>query len=909
MLRQEQKNIWQNLFEKKEKANLSEYLKVYQKRIQQESEKLFVSEFLYPIFGKYNIKYVIPQYPFIDSEGRSRRIDFAIIKDGKKLAFEVNGEFYHAEGIIPNEMFDDNLSRQNEILNAGYQLLRFSYNQLQSPAWRKRVFENIRRSVYKKFPELISETIIEPNYLQKEVLKNLDLYRSKGWKKGIVVLPTGTGKTYLSAFDTLKTNGKILFIVHRLDILNQSKVAFEKIYPKEKLGLLTGHVQENLKKSKVLFVSKDSLKNAVHLNIFKKDEFSYIIVDEVHHGQAPSYKLILDYFDPSFFMLGLTATPDRMDRKDIFEIFDYNKVFEYSLIEAIESGFLVPFNYYGLKDNINYSNIRYKGEKYNVRDLDRHLIIEKRNQQIFEEYLEKGKGNKAIGFCCSIKHAERMAEFFNLQDIPSVAITSLTDQRTDLIDKFKKNEVAVAFTVDIFNEGMDFPNVQVLMFLRPTESKTIFMQQLGRGLRLCGGKSNIVVLDFISNYKKANKIRKYISKNLKAVRNPKNKRIEKIEYKYSPKCNVYFDSEVEQIFDAQDRQEREITKEDLIGAYYDLSESLQRKPTQEDINQHGEFKISKYLSVFKSWVKFLREIGEFTEASYHFPQGLHLGHLLYIIKVVNSSRFKKSHLNQKFVKLRGNFDPGRLGTFQRQTKYKLQGLMELGLLIDDRTLEKDEKLELKLTPQGLIFYRLLKSVIETLNLSFKKKQQNIPSWDMNIPATDFNLSIRSFLLKHKNKKDKIRAIFLEMHAIRLMLNYLYRVERKQIISKIDIYKGFFNSQEVARYCDQNGIEIATEEGAKHRCPFLLNVLEAIGILENRKNEVELKTFLVSPKLLISQHREPDTLLKMRFEAIKKYYLKTVIDLPANELSILKELFGKDFLTSNYFLNKMEFNNA
>ena len=164
-------------------------------------------------------------------------------------------------------------------------------------------------------------------------------------------------------------------------------------------------------------------------------------------------------------------------------------------------------------------------------------------------------------------------------------------------------------------------------------------------------------------------------------------------------------------------------------------------------------------------------------------------------------------------------------------------------------------------------------------------------------------------MKYKNKKNTIRSIFLEMNAIRLMLNYLYRVERKKIISKADIYKGFFNSQEVARYCDQNGIEIATEEGAKHRCPFLLNVLEAIGILENRRNEVELKTFLISPKLLISKHKEPDTLLKIRFEAIKKYYLKNVIDLPENELSILKELFGKEFLTSKYFLNKMEFNNA
>ncbi len=903
------RNLWKNLFEKKEIVELSEYLSSYKKRITQNSEKLFVSEFLYPILGKKNIKYVIPQYPFIDSEGKNRRIDFVILKNSKKIALEVNGELYHAEGVIPNEMFDDNLYRQNEILNSGYKLLRFSYNQLQSSAWRQRVFEDLRKLIQENFPELISETIVKPNYLQEEVLKALHLYRERGWKKGIVVLPTGTGKTYLSAFDTLKTDGRVLFIVHRLDILSQSKKAFEKVYPKEKLGLLTGDVREHLKDSKTLFASKDSLKNVSNLKIFKKNEFAYIIVDEVHHGQAPTYKSIIEYFNPTFFMLGLTATPDRMDRKDIFELFDYNKVFEYSLIEAIENGFLVPFNYYGLKDNINYSNIRYKGTKYNIQDLDRHLIIEKRNKQILEEYLKKGHGNKAIGFCCSIKHANRMSRFFNLHGIPSVAITSLADQRAELTDKFKNNEVAVAFTVDIFNEGVDFPNVQVLMFLRPTESKTIFMQQLGRGLRLCGGKSNVIVLDFISNYKKANKIRKYISQSSEEIKNPKTGRIEKIEYKYSPKCNVYFDSEVEQILDTQDKQDREITKEDLIGAYYDLSESLHRKPTQEDINKQGEFKVARYLSVFKSWVKFLREIGEFTEASYHFPQGLHLGHLYYIIKTIHSGQFKKSHLNQKFVRMRGKFDTGRLGTFQRQTKYKLQGLMELGLIVDDRTLEENETFELKLNPKGYDFYRILKPVIEKVNLSFGSKKQNIPSWDMNTPVAKFNLVTRNFIKKSKNKKDKIRDMFLDMQAVRLMLNYLYRVERKMIIPKSNIYNGFFNSQEVSKYCDQNGIDVATEEGAKHRCPFLLNILEAIGVLENSRNNIELKLFLVSPKLLISESKEPDTLLKMRFDAIKKYYLKKSIELPRKELSILKELFGKNFLTSKYFLNRMEFING
>jgi superfamily II DNA or RNA helicase len=439
----------QNKLIEKENVALEEYLEEYKTRISQDSERLFVTDFLYPVLGSKNIKFVVPQFPFLDSEGKSRRIDFAIIKDSKKIALEVNGESYHAEGIIPNEMFDDNLYRQNEILNAGFHLLRFSYSQLQSEQWRKRVSESIRKLFYKILPDLISDMLIQANYLQKQVLQALDFYRSKGWKKGIVVLPTGTGKTYLSAFDTVNMKGKILFIVHRLDILSQSKEAFEKIYPKEKLGLLTGDCKENVFDSKVLFASKDTLRNIETLYQFDTAYFDYIIVDEVHHGQAPSYQSVLQYFNPSFFMLGLTATPDRMDRKDIFELFDYNKVFEYSLTEAIDNGFLVPYTYYGLKDNIDYSKIRYHGNKYNVQDLDKHLIINERNEQILSEYLEKGKGDKAIGFCCSIKHTERMSEFFNKKGISAKAVTSHNSDKEDLIKQFRENQYTVAFTVDL----------------------------------------------------------------------------------------------------------------------------------------------------------------------------------------------------------------------------------------------------------------------------------------------------------------------------------------------------------------------------------------------------------------------------------------------------------------------------
>jgi len=580
-----------NLLADKETISLEEYLETYKSRITQESEQLFVRDFLFPLFGEKHIKYVVPQYPFIDSEGRARRIDFGILYEGRKIALEVNGETYHAEGIIPNENFDDNLNRQNEILNAGWFLLRFSYSQLQSPRWRRKVANDLFSLLRKRIPELISETVIEPNYLQKEVLESLNYYRAKGWKKGVVILPTGTGKTFLSAFDTLNAKGRVLFIVHRLDILSQSREAFEKIYPNEKLGLLTGEEKYNVEDSKVLFASKDTLRNPDVLQSFKQNEFDYIIVDEVHHGQAPSYQSVLQYFNPNFFMLGLTATPDRMDRKDIFELFDYQKVYEYSLNEAIENGFLVPYIYYGLMDNIDYNNIRYNGRKYNIADLDKTLIINERNEKIFEEYISKGNGNKALGFCCSIKHANAMAKFFNDKGIPAVAITAETDNRDQVIKDFRESRYTIAFTVDLFNEGIDFPDLQVLLFLRPTESKTVFFQQLGRGLRPCGGKNKVVVIDFIGNYKKANNLRKYLSKGFLEKRNPQNGRIEKIEYQYTPNCEVIFETEVEEILDRQDTAEREITKEDLIDAYYTLSEQLNRKPSQEDINHRGNLRL------------------------------------------------------------------------------------------------------------------------------------------------------------------------------------------------------------------------------------------------------------------------------------------------------------------------------
>lgn len=836
-----------NLLNDRENISCDEFLEIYKNRIIPESEKLFVKEFLFPILGNEKMTLVIPQYPFIDSEGHSRQIDFGIITDeGNKIAFEVNGETYHAEGIIPSVQFDDNLFRQNEILFHGWTLRRYSYNQLKDPMWRERIFAEIKLTLKRYAPELLSDVKVVPNPIQSEVLQQLKNCRKLGWKKGLVIMPTGTGKTYLSAMDALSyhienPNAKFLFVVHRLDILTQSKIAFEDVWTNEKLGLLTGETKENVNDCRILFASKDSLCSDEVLEKFGKEYFDYIIVDEVHHGEAKTYRKILDYFEPKF-LLGITATPDRTDKKDILELFDYQKVCEYDINDAIERGFLVGYEYHGLKDNIDYSNIRRNGIKYNESDLERHLIINARNEMIFEKYQEFCKGDKAIGFCVTIKHAEAMAKLFNEKGVSAVAITSgksANETKSELIKAFKNNEIAVAFTVDIFNEGIDVPNVRALLFLRPTESKTVFMQQLGRGLRLSSNKDKVIILDFISNYQRANYVRQYLSTKVSVKNKEGSNAFEKNIYEYNPKCDVYFDDSVQEILDLQDEMDHEVNKDDLIDAYYNVMTELKRKPNIDDINTYGKYKSGKYISSFGSWMKFLREIGEVTENGYHYPQGLHFGHILYILKSLMEND-KSGYINEKYIKLRGDLDKDEeIAKFQRQTKYKIQGMMGMGLIVDDRKLGHEIR-EIELTENGVNLYKILKKFIDSVDLSFKDKEKGI-SWEMK--TSDFVTPLKEYLNNDFESRKQFIKLMLNMDAVKQMLQFLYFDNRKPEITKANCYTLFFESNRTIRYCEVNGIEIPSLEASKHRVPFIISILEIMGILDTSRSEIKLRKIL------------------------------------------------------------------
>ncbi len=415
---------------------------------------------------------------------------------------------------------------------------------------------------------------INPHEAQHVALLNLENTRKSGNNKALAVLATGLGKTILSALDVKNTKSdKVLFIVHIDEILKQTKESFEMVMPERKndMGFFTGKQKDRDKK--ILFASIQTIGRQKHIESFSPNHFDYIIIDETHHTAAPTYKKIFDYFHPNFF-LGLTATPDRMDKKDILNFYDHNVVFEMNQEDAIEQGYLTPFQYLGFKDNINYSNIFFNGFKYDIKDLNKHLLIDARDNEIIKKYKESAGNRKTIGFCASIEHAERCAKKFNEAGIDAISIHSKSvglDGFNEkgvktLINHFRQNKCQIVFVVDMFNEGIDIPDVSCLLFLRPTESKTVFVQHMGRGLRISPGKENVLILDFIGNYRTANLIIEGLNlkNNIRDLK--KSKREGKDVFAYSiNNCEIIFESEVIDIFKNNEAAYSEEIKNEFIS--------------------------------------------------------------------------------------------------------------------------------------------------------------------------------------------------------------------------------------------------------------------------------------------------------------------------------------------------------
>ena len=345
---------------------------------------------------------------------------------------------------------------------------------------------------------------IKTNFMQKTALEKLENLRQKNQKKALIIAATGSGKTYLSAFDVKNFKAKkMLFLVHRENILIDAKQSFENIILNKTFGLFTGNKKE--KQSDYIFSTMQTM--GLYLDEFEKNEFDYIVIDEAHHATSATYKKIIDYFETKF-LLGLTATSNRMDGNSIYEIFDENIACDIRLNDALEHDLVVPFHYFGISDikSIDYENV----DLTKIDVLAKLLSVNKRVEYIIEQmnfYSYHGKKRKALGFCVSKEHSSFMSEEFNKRGIISTHLSSndSVDKRVEFIKKLEdeNDPLEVIFTVDIFNEGVDIPSINTVLFLRPTNSPIVFIQQLGRGLRKHKNKEFLTDQKYIKKKKKA----------------------------------------------------------------------------------------------------------------------------------------------------------------------------------------------------------------------------------------------------------------------------------------------------------------------------------------------------------------------------------------------------------------------
>ncbi|MGE6515298.1 DUF3427 domain-containing protein [Lysinibacillus sphaericus] len=347
---------------------------------------------------------------------------------------------------------------------------------------------------------LVDSLAVQPNKMQTAALEQIKNLRASGAKKGLIISATGTGKTYLSAFDVRNfAPKKMLFVVHREQILKKALQDYQKILggPEVDFGILSGNSKDT--DAKYLFATVQTISSQRYLLQFKKNDFDYILIDEVHRAGANTYQAILNYFEPEF-LLGMTATPERTDNYNTYELFDYNIAYEIRLQAALEEDMLCPFHYFGVTE------YEKDGELIDDTSKLQFLVSDERVKHIIEKinyYGYSGEKVRGLIFCRSKEETHALSTALNLRGLKTMALTGDHSQaeREDAIKKLERSELEYILTVDIFNEGIDIPYLNQIIMLRQTQSSIIFIQQLGRGLRKHDSKEYVTVIDFIGNYK------------------------------------------------------------------------------------------------------------------------------------------------------------------------------------------------------------------------------------------------------------------------------------------------------------------------------------------------------------------------------------------------------------------------
>jgi len=455
-----------------------------------------------------------------------------------------------------------------------------------------------------------------PRPVQSFALEQLAALRADGETKALVIAATGLGKTFLAAFDS-REFGRVLFIAHREELLRQAAAAFGSVRPQESIGMVIAGSRELDRR--MVFASVASLRAVLEADPSALHGFDYVVVDEFHHAAAPTYLHVLERIRPHF-LLGLTATPYRGDNRDLYSLCDGNVAYEIGLFAAIGFGWLVPFHYFGVADVVTYTDELLNDSRSRYDDIRLTSALSTRERVVLAlEHFGSHPCRAALGFCVSIDHANYMAAAFSDAGVPAIAVHSGpgSADRIDAIARLEAGEVRILFVVDLFNEGVDIPAVDLVMFLRPTESMTVFLQQLGRGLRTAAGKARLTVLDFIGNYRRA----QFKLPFLVGVEDDSPESIREALRKLEVGSG-HFDSpdgirvELQSVALDHLRQAIEtsgVLRTRLIAEFRSLTSQLGRRPTMLELERQCRYSARQFCRTFGTWFSALRACEALTE--------------------------------------------------------------------------------------------------------------------------------------------------------------------------------------------------------------------------------------------------------------------------------------------------------